>query len=231
LSGISFFDLEQKIHYFFKSKDFLLESLQHSSWVNENPEKNLRDNERLEFLGDAVVNLAVATCLMEKFPELNEGDLSRIRANLVNETQLAALARNLDLGPYLLLGKGELLTNGREKNSILANAFEAVVAAIYLDGGYNSSFEFVKRCFDPLFIDAVSPKSNLDFKSRLQEIVQTRQNEMPEYKIIRESGPDHDKTFHVKIEVLNIVAIGMGKSKKMAEQDAARTALDLLKES
>jgi ribonuclease III len=231
LCGISFFELEQKIQYFFKDKDFLLESLQHSSWVNENPEKNLRDNERLEFLGDAVVNLAVATCLMDKFPELNEGDLSRIRANLVNETQLAILARELELGPYLLLGKGELLTNGREKNSILADAFEAVVAAVYLDGGFNNAFGFVKRCFDPLLIDAVSPESNLDFKSRLQEIVQTRQTEMPEYKIIKENGPDHNKTFHVRIEVFDIVAIGVGKSKKMAEQDAARTALELLKES
>jgi ribonuclease III len=230
LSGIGFFELEQQIQYFFKNKDFLVESLQHSSWVNENPEKNLRDNERLEFLGDAVVNLVVATCLMEKFPDLNEGDLSRIRANLVNETQLADLARDLVLGPYLLLGKGELLTNGREKNSILADAFEAVVAAVYLDGGFEAAFGVVKKCFDPLLIDAVSPKLNLDFKSRLQEIVQTRQTEMPEYKIFKENGPDHDKTFHVKIEVFNIVAIGAGKSKKMAEQDAARTALELIKE-
>jgi ribonuclease III len=231
LSGISFFELEQQIQYFFKNKDFLVESLQHSSWVNENPEKNLRDNERLEFLGDAVVNLVVATCLMDKFPDLNEGDLSRIRANLVNETQLADLARNLGLGPFLLLGKGELLTNGREKNSILADAFEAVMAAVYLDGGFDAAFGVVKKCFDPLLIDAVSPKSNLDFKSRLQEIVQTRQTEMPEYKIFKENGPDHDKTFHVKIEVFNIVAVGVGKSKKMAEQDAARAALELLKES
>jgi ribonuclease III len=231
LSGISFFELEQQIQYFFKNKDFLVESLQHSSWVNENPEKNLRDNERLEFLGDAVVNLVIATCLMDKFPDLNEGDLSRIRANLVNETQLADLARGLGLGPYLLLGKGELLTNGREKNSILADAFEAVVAAVYLDGGFEAAFRVIKKCFDPLLIDAVSPKLNLDFKSRLQEIVQTRQTEMPEYKIFRENGPDHDKTFHVKIEVFKIVAIGVGKSKKMAEQDAARTALEILKES
>jgi ribonuclease III len=231
LTDISFFELEQKIQYFFKNQAFLEESLQHSSWVNENLEKNLRDNERLEFLGDAVVNLVVATCLMDKFPELNEGDLSRIRANLVNESQLADLARNLELGPYLLLGKGELLTNGREKNSILADAFEAVVAAVYLDGGFNDAFSFVQKCFDPLLTDAVSPESNLDFKSRLQEIVQTRQIEMPEYKIIKEIGPDHDKTFHVKIEVFDIVAIGVGKSKKMAEQDAARTALELLKES
>jgi ribonuclease III len=231
LSGISFFELEQQIQYFFKNKDFLVESLQHSSWVNENPEKNLRDNERLEFLGDAVVNLVVATCLMEKFPDLNEGDLSRIRANLVNETQLADLARSLELGPYLHLGKGELLTNGREKNSILADAFEAVVAAVYLDGGFDAAFRVVKKCFDPLLIDAVSPKLNLDFKSRLQEIVQTRQTEMPEYKIFKEHGPDHDKTFHVKIEVFNIIAVGVGKSKKTAEQDAARAALELLKES
>lgn len=231
MPDINFFELEQKIQYFFKNKNFLEESLQHSSWVNENPEKNLRDNERLEFLGDAVVNLAVATCLMAKFPELNEGDLSRIRANLVNESQLADLARELELGPYLLLGKGELLTNGREKNSILADAFEAVVAAVYLDGGFNTAFGFVQKCFDPLLIDAVSPKSNLDFKSRLQEIVQTRQTEMPEYQTIKESGPDHDKTFHVKIEVLDISAIGVGKSKKMAEQDAAKNVLALLKES
>ncbi len=231
MTDISFFELEQKIEYFFKNQDFLEESLQHSSWVNENPEKNLRDNERLEFLGDAVVNLVVATCLMDKFPELNEGDLSRIRANLVNESQLADLARNLELGPYLLLGKGELLTNGREKNSILADAFEAVVAAVYLDGGFNYAFSFVQKCFDPLLTDAVSPESNLDFKSRLQEIVQTRQTEMPEYKIIKEIGPDHDKTFHVKIDVFDIVAIGVGKSKKMAEQDSARTALELLKET
>ena len=226
-----FFGLEQQIRYFFQNKDFLQESLQHSSWVNENPEKNLRDNERLEFLGDAVVNLVVATCLMEKFPELNEGELSRIRANLVNETQLADLARSLELGVYLFLGKGELLTNGREKNSILADAFEAVVAAIYLDGGFEHAFGFVKKCFDPLLTDAVSPDSNLDFKSRLQEVVQTRQTEMPEYKIIKECGPDHDKTFHVKIEVFDIMAIGVGKSKKTAEQDAARNALELLKES
>ncbi len=231
MTDISFFELEQKIEYFFKNKDFLEESLQHSSWVNENPEKNLRDNERLEFLGDAVVNLVVATCLMDKFPQLNEGDLSRIRANLVNETQLADLARGLELGPYLLLGKGELLTNGREKNSILADAFEAVVASVYLDGGFNNAFSFVQKCFNPLLTDAVSPESNLDFKSRLQEIVQTRQTEMPEYKIIKENGPDHDKTFHVKIEVFDILAIGIGKSKKMAEQDAARTALEHLKES
>ena len=231
MTDISFFEIEQKIQYFFKNKVFVEESLQHSSWVNENPEKNLRDNERLEFLGDAVVNLVVATCLMDKFPELNEGDLSRIRANLVNESQLADLARNLELGPYLLLGKGELLTNGREKNSILADAFEAVVAAVYLDGGFKDAFSFVQKCFDPLLTDAVSPESNLDFKSRLQEIVQTRQTEMPEYKIIKENGPDHDKTFHVKIEVFDILAIGIGKSKKMAEQDAARTALELLKES
>ena len=231
MTDINFFELEQKIKYYFKNNYFLQESLQHSSWVNENPEKNLRDNERLEFLGDAVVNLAVATCLMDKFPELNEGELSRIRANLVNETQLADLARSLELGPYLFLGKGELLTNGREKNSILADAFEAVVAAVYLDGGFDQAFGFVKTFFDPLLNDAVSPDSNLDFKSRLQEIVQTRQTEMPEYKIIKENGPDHDKTFHVKIEVFDILAIGVGKSKKMAEQDAARNALELLKES
>lgn len=230
MSGKKFFELEKKIDYFFKNNDLLEEALRHSSWVNENPEKNLKDNERLEFLGDAVVNLVVADCLMKSFPDLHEGDLSRIRANLVNETQLADLARSLELKMHLMLGKGELLTNGLEKNSILADAMEAIVAAVYLDGGFKAAFGFVQKCFEPLFIDAFSPGFNLDFKSRLQEIVQTRQNEMPEYKIIKESGPDHDKTFHVQIEVFNIQAVGTGKSKKTAEQDAARLVLEILKE-
>jgi ribonuclease-3 len=231
LSDKNFSELEEKIGYFFKDRRLLEESLRHSSWINENPEMRLRDNERLEFLGDAVINLVVADCLMEKYPDLHEGDLSRIRANLVNETQLAHLARNLQLGGYLHLGKGELLTNGLEKNSILADALEAMVAAVYLDGGFNAAFGLVQRCLDPLLIEAVLPEANLDFKSRLQEMVQTRQNEMPDYKIVRETGPDHDKTFHVQIELFDIKAVGTGKSKKTAEQDAARVALEILKES
>jgi ribonuclease III len=231
LSGKNLLELERKIEYFFKNKSILEESLRHSSWVNENPEMNMRDNERLEFLGDAVINLVVADCLMKKYPGLHEGELSRIRANLVNETQLADLARGLQLGLYLMLGKGELLTNGLEKNSILADAMEAMVAAVYLDGGFNAAFGIVQKCLDPLLMDAISPELNQDFKSRLQEIVQTRLNEMPDYKIIRETGPDHDKTFHVQIEVFNIQAVGTGKSKKTAEQDAARILLEILKES
>ncbi|MFO8084463.1 MAG: ribonuclease III [Desulfobacterales bacterium] len=231
MSGKNLLELERKIEYFFKNKSILEESLRHSSWVNENPEMNLRDNERLEFLGDAVINLVVADCLMKKYPGLHEGELSRIRANLVNETQLADLARGLQFGLYLMLGKGELLTNGLEKNSILADAMEAMVAAVYLDGGFNAAFGFVQKCLDPLLMDAISPELNQDFKSRLQEIVQTRLNEMPDYKIIRETGPDHDKTFHVQIEVFNIQAVGTGKSKKTAEQDAARILLEILKES
>ena len=133
-------ELQQKLCYEFKNIDFLVESLRHSSFVNENLELDIQDNERFEFLGDAVINLIVGHILMERFPDIKEGELSRMRANLVNETQLAGIARMIDVGPYIKLGKGELQTNGREKNSILADTFEAVIAAVYLDGGFDAAF-------------------------------------------------------------------------------------------
>lgn len=219
------------IGYTFKEKELLGEALRHSSFVNEQPRKKLKDNERLEFLGDAVLNLVVGDLLMRYHPALNEGDLSRIRANLVNETRLAAIARSIDLGLYLLLGKGEIQTNGKNKNSILADALEALIAAIYLDGGFHDAYEFVKNRFSSLIETAPNAREVLDYKSKLQELVQVSHREVPQYNVIGEDGPDHDKTFCVEMNINGITAQGKGKSKKMAEQDAARNALKALKEN
>lgn len=219
---------QSNIRYQFKNVTYLEEALRHSSYVNEQPQDDLRDNERLEFLGDAVVNLVVSHMLMTRDPTLNEGDLSRIRAGMVNESQLADLARDMDLGTFIQLGKGEMQTNGRDKNSILADAFEAVMAAIYLDGGFKQVFQIVELHFTPLLADINLPQTAFDYKSRLQELVQTTHQGVPRYTVIEESGPDHDKTFRVRVKVCDIKAEGEGKSKKTAEQDAAKNGLELL---
>ncbi|CAB1077488.1 Ribonuclease III (EC [Olavius algarvensis Delta 1 endosymbiont] len=222
--------IEQILRYEFNDKNLLQEALRHSSFVNELGEPQLRDNERLEFLGDAVLNLIVGHILMRRYPDLKEGDLSRNRANLVNENQLAKMARSFDLGLYIQLGKGEIQTQGREKNSILADTFEALMAAIYLDGGFDAAYQTIETNFQQLVEDLHTATNNLDYKSQLQEKVQIDHGSMPEYSIIREDGPDHDKTFWVAMKVLNIETQGSGKSKKAAEQDAARLALEILRE-
>lgn len=222
-------ELQQKLFYEFKNIDFLVESLRHSSFVNENEELDIQDNERLEFLGDAVLNLVVGHMLMHRYPDLKEGDLSKMRANLVNESQLASIAQEMDLGSYLQLGKGEIQTKGSEKPSILANTFEAVVAAVYLDGGYNAAFKFIHDHFSFLLDSIIMSTVNYDYKSQVQELVQMKQQKMPVYTVVHESGPDHDKTFRVRLKVGETQAEGEGKSKKAAEQDAARKGLELLK--
>jgi ribonuclease III len=208
----------------------LVEALSHSSYVNETPQQELRDNERLEFLGDAVLNLVIGHILMKKFPEINEGDLSRFRAHIVNESQLATIARAIGLGEFILLGKGEIQTNGHDKNSILANTLEAIIAAVYLDGGFNVAFDFVGRHFEAALNIKVDAGVHSDYKSRLQELVQVTSNEPPQYQIIEASGPDHDKTFRTRLQIGEIETEGIGKSKKLAEQDAARKGLDVLQQ-
>ncbi|CAB1060279.1 Ribonuclease III (EC [Olavius sp. associated proteobacterium Delta 1] len=220
--------IEQILQYEFNDKNLLQEALRHSSFVNELGEPQLRDNERLEFLGDAVLNLIVGHILMRCYPDLKEGDLSRSRANLVNESQLAKMARSFNLGLYIQLGKGEIQTHGRDKNSILADTFEALMAAIYLDGGFDAAFQIIETNFQPLIEYLHSTANNHDYKSQLQEKVQIEHGSMPDYSIVREDGPDHDKTFWVALKVLNIETQGSGKSKKTAEQDAARLALEIL---
>lgn len=222
-------ELKRKLMYEFKNTDLLDESLRHSSFVNEQADTNIQDNERLEFLGDAVLNLVVGHILMQRYPELKEGDLSRMRANLVNESQLALIAREIDLGSYIQLGKGEIHSKGWDKNSILADTFEAVIAAVYLDGGFDAVFKIIDIHFSVLINFVIMPTANHDYKSQLQELVQVAHRSMPIYRVVYESGPDHDKTFRVQLKVGEIQTEGTGKSKKVAEQDAARKGLEILK--
>ena len=224
-------DLEQKIEYKFKDKSLLKEALRHSSYVNEQVPATLKDNERLEFLGDAVLSLSIGHLLMHHYPEMKEGELSRMRSQLVNESQLFQIAQEIDLGAQIKLGKGELQTNGSEKPSILADAFEALLAAVYLDGGFDAALQLIRNKFTGLILSEDISTANQDFKSRLQEFVQTTSIEMPKYEVIGERGPDHDKTFTVQLTVEDVLTEGVGKSKKMAEQEAARKAFAILRET
>jgi len=222
-------ELQHKLQYTFKNTYLLDESLRHSSYVNEQPDADLGDNERLEYLGDAVLNLVVGDLLMQGYPDCKEGDLSRMRANLVNESQLATIARTINLGSYLQLGKGEIQTAGQDKNSILAGALEALMAAIYQDGGFEAVYRIIDSHFSALVDSMKTTVANHDYKSQIQELVQVSHQKMPLYTVIHESGPDHDKTFRVQLTLQDLQAEGVGKSKKMAEQDAARNAFEILK--
>ncbi|MFC1856827.1 ribonuclease III [Thermodesulfobacteriota bacterium] len=221
--------LEQQLQYTFKNRNLLNEALNHSSYVNEQSNPEIRDNERLEFLGDAVLNLVVGHILMQDFPNLKEGDLSRIRASLVNESRLADFARKVDLGAFIRLGKGEIQTNGQEKQSILANTYEAMIAAVYLDGGFDAAFRLIRTSCSSALETVSESEESLDYKSQLQEIVQITRKVTPKYRVVEESGPDHDKTFRVEAQVAQTIAEGIGKSKKTAEQEAARKILDIIK--
>jgi ribonuclease III len=227
-ASIDYHQLQTTLNYRFTNMNLLQEALRHSSWVNEQPDPDLRDNERLEFLGDAVLNLAVGHQLMQAYPGLREGELSRIRANMVNEKQLAGIARGISLGRFLQLGKGEITTLGHEKNSILADALEAVIAAVYMDSGFEAAFAMVELHFRPLIAGALEFATDQDYKSRLQEAVQCKTREVPRYQVVEEIGPDHNKTFCVMMTAGDIQSHGTGKSKKLAEQDAARNALEKL---
>ncbi len=215
----------EKLNYTFKNSGLLEEALRHSSFANENKDLDLTDNERLEFLGDAVLDLAVSHILMEKFTDMKEGDLSKFRATIVNESGLYSVAVELGLGDFIFLGKGEELTNGREKPSILANAVESLIGAIYLDAGFEQAREIIEILFSSL-IDRIKPhKSNDDYKSMLQEYTQNIFKILPEYSLIDEKGMPHDKTFKIALRIKgSVVAEGSGKSKKEAEQNAAREA-------
>ncbi len=223
--------LENALGYRFKATGFLREALQHSSYVNEQRDPDLKDNERLEFLGDAVLDLVITHILMDFFPQSREGDLSRMRATIVNEFQLAEVAQRLDLGEHLVLGKGEAQSHGEEKNSILADALEAVFAAVYLDGGLPAAFDVIERQFARIIPQVEEKVAEEDFKSQVQEFVQGEFKTIPRYNVVAESGPDHDKIFRVRLSVGNfLTAEGTGKSKKMAEQAAAAVALKKLQE-
>jgi ribonuclease III len=215
----------RRLGYEFKHSDLLEEAFRHSSYVNELGDIRVRDNERLEFLGDAVLDLAVSDILMEIFQEAREGDLSKFRASVVNERGLCHVARELGLGEFLLLGKGEELSGGREKPSILANTIEALFGALYLDAGFSKTREIIHRLFLRYIEEMDSGNVIDDYKSLLQEFTQQIFRSRPDYVLTSESGPPHEKSFKVAVRINGeIVAGGEGRSKKEAEQRAAREA-------
>lgn len=222
-----FAELEKRIGYTFRNRELIHEALSHSSYANEK-KKQRRSNERLEFLGDSVLSVVVSQHLFTNYPELPEGELTKIRAALVCEKSLHRFALQIGLGEFLLLGKGEEHTGGRERPSILADAFEAVIAAIYLDGGLEPAREHIMH-----FIPKSLPENRAvlfgDYKTALQEVIQKNPEEKVEYILTSESGPDHNKFFVVEVCLnSNVIGRGEGKSKKEAEQMAAKEALMLM---
>jgi ribonuclease III len=218
-------EFSEKLGYEFTKPELLAEAFRHASYVNELGDGSLRDNERMEFLGDAVLDLAVSDILMEAFQEAREGPLSKWRASVVNEKVLSELARELELGNYLYLGRGEELSGGREKPSILADTFEAVLGAVYLDSGFETAKEIIRNLLLYHIEKLKGPGLDEDFKSLLQEYTQETHKTRPEYVLVSESGPPHDRTFRVALVIKGrTVSKGEGKSKKEAEQKAAREA-------
>ena len=219
-------ELEKKMNYTFRDPGLLGEALSHSSYANEHRSAGLRSNERLEFLGDSVLGFVTAEFLFLQHPDLPEGDLTRIRAALVCEQSLYEVARKLDLGRYLKLGRGEEAGGGRERTSILADATEAVFAAVYLDGGIGAASTLIHRVLLDAEKEEVVEERRRDYKTALQELVQRQADQVLTYRMIGEEGPDHDKTFLAEV-LLNgtQVGTGSGHSKKEAEQSAAKAAL------
>ncbi len=226
-------ELETALQHVFHDRHRLEEALTHASSLNERKGNERqggeprRDNERLEFLGDAVLDLIISEVLVERDPEATEGTLSKMRARLVSETALAQVARRLGLGRFLRLGRGEELSGGRDKSSLLADAFEAVVAAVYHDGGYDAARRSVLTVLEPELTVESASGGGLDYKTQLQEYCQQLFGQLPVYRVTRESGPDHRKVFHVALMINGrCYGEGTGKSKKEAEQQAAKEALE-----
>lgn len=224
--------LQEKIGYTFRNHIILKTALTHSSYANEHKSQGISCNERLEFIGDSVLGFICAELLYKKFPSKQEGELSKMRSSLVCEAALSGYAKTLNLGEYLYLGHGENLAGGRERPSTLSDAFEALLAAIYLDGGIENAKNFVL----PFLTKAIENDSiinvfNRDYKTALQEIAQQNPGELIKYVVVSEDGPDHNKSFTVNVYLnSNLLATGIGKSKKEAEQLAAKKALKLMGE-
>ena len=220
-------DLETAIGYRFKNITLLQNALTHSSYANERWHNSLLSNERLEFLGDSVLGMLVAEYLFKTFPDRPEGELTRMRADMVCEHTLATVANKIGLGEHLLLGHGEERLGGRSRESILADATESVIAACFLDGGLAAAEQFVKRYI--LVEVPVSRPNNMDYKTALQELVQQKKNQVLSYALVGQSGPDHDKQFDVEVSLNGtVVGSGSGRSKKRAEQMAAKSAMEKL---
>jgi ribonuclease-3 len=224
--------LQSSLGYRFKDLGLLEEALRHSSLVNEQKSMSLQHNERLEFLGDAVLSLVMSEYLASTLPQSSEGALSKLKAQLVSESSLAQVARRLGLGGYLKLGRGEDRSKGREKDSLLADALEAVLAAVYLDGGFDASRTVTRHIFAEELTQIVAQQEQPgagDYKTQFQEWCQKRHDTLPRYATVRETGPDHQKSFEVELSIQGeVVGVGSGRSKKEAEQQAAKQALQQL---
>lgn len=212
-------ELEKKTGYTFQDFSLFRQALTHSSYANEHKQEHFRDNERLEFLGDAVLEIISSEFLFFQYPGMPEGDLTKFRASIVCEPTLALCTKELELGKYLLLGKGEERTGGRFRDSIVSDAMEALIGAIYLDGGFASAKEFVHRF---ILTDIEHKKLFYDSKTILQEMVQSQYEESLSYKLLREEGPDHNKSYEVQVLLgTSVLGKGRGRTKKAAEQEAA----------
>ncbi|MDQ3282293.1 MAG: ribonuclease III [Acidobacteriota bacterium] len=221
-----FSDFEQRIGYTFQSGDLLRRALTHKSYSHEAKDSEVRHNETFEFLGDSVLGFVVGDLLFRHFPQLDEGALSKMKAFLVSAQSLAAKARAFGMGDVILLGVGEEKTGGRKKDSLLANLYEAMIAAVYLDGGVEPARQLIERSFNDE-IRSIDQQDLLfhDYKTALQELAQGKGLPLPEYNVVAEVGPDHDKTFVVEVRLGSLVTRGEGSSKKEAQQQAARHAL------
>lgn len=218
---------EEAVNYTYNNKALMEEALTHSSFINEG-KKHCSNNERLEFLGDSILSLVVAENLFKHYKHLPEGELTKLRASLVCEKSLFEFAQTINLGDYIKMGKGEEHTGGRNRPSVVSDAFEAVIASIYLDGGYNAAKKFV-LAFVPQNLDIKKASQSSDYKTTLQEIIQKNREEKIEYVLTDEKGPDHNKSFTVEVHLnSNIIGKGTGRSKKQAEQLAAKEALELM---
>ncbi|MBN1548955.1 MAG: ribonuclease III [Syntrophaceae bacterium] len=227
----SLMELQEKLHYIFRDTALLDQALTHRSFVHENPYLECRNNERMEFLGDAILGFCVSDMLVRSHEHYTEGQLSKLRASLVNERSLSAIAGMIDLGLYIRLGKGEESSGGRTKASILSDTLEAMVAAVYLDGGFLCLMEWFRCFFEPLLEKYPEWFLNADYKTALQQSAQKKFRDVPTYRLIGESGPDHCKLFQVRMTIGDIVTEGEGRTKKEAEQEAARKALALIEDN
>lgn len=223
--------LQEELNIYFRNKSLLYQAFTHSSYVNEHRRKLFTDNERLEFLGDAVLELSVSKYLFERYPHMSEGELTKLRASIVCEPSLVIFANELNFGKYVLLGKGEELTGGRERPALLADVFESFIGALYLDQGLDTVVEFLERIVFPK-VEVGAFSHVMDFKSQLQEMVQQSNNGVLHYEIVDEKGPAHNRTFVSRVLLNNQeLGIGRGKSKKEAEQQAAQNAMVTLNQS
>ncbi|HEY8500987.1 MAG TPA: ribonuclease III [Clostridia bacterium] len=221
--------LEKSIDYVYKDRKKALEAITHSSYAYERRDKELKSNERLEFLGDSVLNFVITKYLYKEVSDMPEGEMSKLRASVVSEASLSYCARKLQIGDALLLGKGEKTMGGRKRVSILADAVEAIIGSLYLDGGIEAAEEFIQKHLHENIIKAVQGELFCDYKTRLQEEIQKKGQYNIQYTVVNEKGPDHNKIFTISVSVNEeVMGTGKGKTKKEAEQNAASNALDKL---